>query len=234
MTCGHCANFHKNVFPELKEKYIDTGKVRFIFASSRSTTWPPPPRCWRAAPAATRRSRSSRCCSRSRTSGRSCEGNPVPKLFEIAKQAGFTQESFDKCLTDQKLLDDITAVRTRASDDVRRQLRRRRSSSTARSSTARRRSRTSTRCSSRCWQELRARVSSDGAPLVALLLLPTLARGLRQQRLLDECGIADAGRAQRMPAARRPTDCRAPRPRPAPAVQSLRRASRQRRPAGAR
>ncbi len=30
-TCGHCANFHANTFPKLKEKYIDTGKVKFIF-----------------------------------------------------------------------------------------------------------------------------------------------------------------------------------------------------------
>ena len=30
MTCGHCANFHTKVFPALKEKYVDTGKVRFI------------------------------------------------------------------------------------------------------------------------------------------------------------------------------------------------------------
>ena len=29
-TCGHCANFHANVFPQLKSEYIDTGKVRFI------------------------------------------------------------------------------------------------------------------------------------------------------------------------------------------------------------
>ena len=29
-TCGHCANFHNDVFPELKSEYIDTGKVRFI------------------------------------------------------------------------------------------------------------------------------------------------------------------------------------------------------------
>lgn len=29
-TCGHCANFHKDVFPTLKAEYIDTGKVRFI------------------------------------------------------------------------------------------------------------------------------------------------------------------------------------------------------------
>jgi protein-disulfide isomerase len=43
-------------------------------------------------------------------------GNPVPKLFEVAKSAGFTQETFDKCLTDQKLLDNITAIRARASE----------------------------------------------------------------------------------------------------------------------
>ena len=30
MTCSHCANFHKATWPELKKRYIDTGKVRFI------------------------------------------------------------------------------------------------------------------------------------------------------------------------------------------------------------
>ena len=30
-TCPHCANFHKNVFNELKANYIDTGKVHFIY-----------------------------------------------------------------------------------------------------------------------------------------------------------------------------------------------------------
>ena len=29
-TCPHCADFHENVFPDLKRDYIDTGKVRFI------------------------------------------------------------------------------------------------------------------------------------------------------------------------------------------------------------
>lgn len=29
-TCGHCANFHNNVFPELKAEFIDTGQVRFV------------------------------------------------------------------------------------------------------------------------------------------------------------------------------------------------------------
>ncbi len=31
MTCPHCAAFHKSTYPALKSKYIDTGKVRFIF-----------------------------------------------------------------------------------------------------------------------------------------------------------------------------------------------------------
>ena len=30
MTCPHCAAFHKDVLPKLKEKYIDTGKAKYI------------------------------------------------------------------------------------------------------------------------------------------------------------------------------------------------------------
>lgn len=29
LTCGHCADFHLNTYPKIKENYIDTGKVRF-------------------------------------------------------------------------------------------------------------------------------------------------------------------------------------------------------------
>jgi protein-disulfide isomerase len=31
MSCPHCAAFSQNVFPMLRSKYIDTGKVRFVF-----------------------------------------------------------------------------------------------------------------------------------------------------------------------------------------------------------
>ncbi len=31
LTCPHCATFHKNVLPKIREKYIDTGKVRMVF-----------------------------------------------------------------------------------------------------------------------------------------------------------------------------------------------------------
>ena len=31
MTCSHCANFHKNVFPKLKREYLDTGIAKIEF-----------------------------------------------------------------------------------------------------------------------------------------------------------------------------------------------------------
>ena len=30
-TCPHCKNFHSDVYPDIKENYIDTGKVRMIY-----------------------------------------------------------------------------------------------------------------------------------------------------------------------------------------------------------
>ena len=29
LTCPHCANFHNNIFEDLKKEYIDTKKVKF-------------------------------------------------------------------------------------------------------------------------------------------------------------------------------------------------------------
>ena len=31
LTCSHCANFHKNVYPQLKEEYLDTGIAKIEF-----------------------------------------------------------------------------------------------------------------------------------------------------------------------------------------------------------
>ena len=33
LTCSHCANFHKNIYPELKKQYIDTGIAIIEFKS---------------------------------------------------------------------------------------------------------------------------------------------------------------------------------------------------------
>jgi protein-disulfide isomerase len=116
MTCGHCANFHNKVFQALKDKYIDAGKVRFIIREFPLDNL--------AAAAAML----ARCSGEGKTlplisvlfakqeEWAFVRGDPKPELFKFAKQAGFTQESFEKCLTDQKLLDDIVAIRTTASD----------------------------------------------------------------------------------------------------------------------
>ena len=31
LTCGHCARFHNDVMPAIKEKYISTGKIFFTY-----------------------------------------------------------------------------------------------------------------------------------------------------------------------------------------------------------
>jgi protein-disulfide isomerase len=115
MTCSHCAHFAKDVWPELKKKYVDSNKIYFVFREFPLDNL------------AAAASMLARCAGGDKTfplievlfekqaDWAFIEGNPVPKLFEIAKQAGFTQDSFDKCLKDQKLLDNISAGRTRAS-----------------------------------------------------------------------------------------------------------------------
>ena len=116
MTCGHCANFTTKVFPEFKTKYIDSGKIRYIFREF------PLDNLAAAAAMIARCSGGDKTLAMIETLYEKqadwafTNGNPVPKLFDIAKQAGFTQESFDKCLTDQKLLDQITTARTHATE----------------------------------------------------------------------------------------------------------------------
>ncbi len=118
MTCSHCAHFHHEVFPYLKEKYIDTGKVKLVF------------REFPLDPLAAAVSMLSRCAPRDKyfdvmglffetqmTWARA--DNPVDALFNLSKQVGFTQDSFKTCLTDQKLLDGINAVKDRAADTFR-------------------------------------------------------------------------------------------------------------------
>ncbi len=115
MTCSHCAHFANTTFPELKTKYIDTGKVRFILRE-----FPFDPR----AEAAFMLAR----CSKDNyfpmvevlfKQQENWAGVQDAKaaLLQIAKLAGFSQESFEACLTDQKLLDDVRAVQRRGAEE---------------------------------------------------------------------------------------------------------------------
>ena len=116
MTCPHCASFHEKLFPELKSKYIDTGKVRFIFREFPLD---------KVAAAA---SMVARCSGKGRyfpmiemlfqtQETWAAVEEPMPKLAEVAKQSGFSQESFDQCMADKELFNGIVEVRQRASDE---------------------------------------------------------------------------------------------------------------------
>ena len=117
-TCPHCAAFHNNTFDAIKTKYVDSGKVRFVLRE-----FPFDPR----AAAAFMLAR----CNPQDTTKLTEAGQYFPMismlmkqqevwaaaqdgreaLLQMSKLAGFTQESFQACLTNQKLLDDVNAVR---------------------------------------------------------------------------------------------------------------------------
>jgi protein-disulfide isomerase len=116
MTCGHCANFHKGTWPALKTQYIDTGKVRFIF------------REFPLDPVAAAAFMLARCApadkyfdivdimfEQQRTWA--FTDNPYQSLLDFSKQIGFTQESFEECLTNQGMLDAVNAVKDRGAGE---------------------------------------------------------------------------------------------------------------------
>ena len=116
MTCPHCARFHENTLPGIKEKYVDTGKVRFIFRE-----FPFDPRAAAAFMLA-------RCAPKEQyfpmidvlfkqQSVWATAQDPRPPLLQIAKLAGFTQESFEACLKNQQVLDNVMAVKDKAAKD---------------------------------------------------------------------------------------------------------------------
>ncbi len=115
MTCPHCAHFHATTLPELKTKYIDTGKVRLIFRE-----FPFDPR----AEAGFMLARCSKdnyfpmvdVLFKQQESWAGVE-NAKAALEQISKLAGFSQESFEACLTDQKLLEDVRAVQKRGASE---------------------------------------------------------------------------------------------------------------------
>jgi protein-disulfide isomerase len=113
MTCPHCAHFHETTYPELKAKYIDTGKVRFIF------------REFPLDQLAAAGSMLARCAGKDKyfplidtlfaQQKDWVVQKPLEPLLAIAKQAGFTQQSFEECLANQELLNSLQESQNRAS-----------------------------------------------------------------------------------------------------------------------
>ncbi|WMS43363.1 DsbA family protein [Acuticoccus sp. MNP-M23] len=116
MTCPHCANFHSTTFKELKTEYIDTGKVKFVL------------REFPFDPLAAAVFMLARCSDDKyydvvdlyfeHQREWAVQEDALPKIRGLARQAGFSDDDFQACLTDQKLLDGINAVKDKGYEEM--------------------------------------------------------------------------------------------------------------------
>lgn len=113
MTCSHCAAFHKETYPTLLKTYVETGKVRFIL------------REFPLDPLAAAGFMLARCSGPDKRSAMvdllfdkqadwAFTQKPLEALADLVKQTGMSQDSFNKCINDQALYDQINQVRDRA------------------------------------------------------------------------------------------------------------------------
>jgi len=117
MSCGHCAEFHKTVYPKIKADYIDTNKIRFIFREF--------PLDIKAAAGAML----ARCIGKDdpnkyhavvdilfATQNDWVLKDTSEQLKRVAKQAGMGDEAFDACLKNQSMLDAMKQGQDQAHD----------------------------------------------------------------------------------------------------------------------
>jgi protein-disulfide isomerase len=117
LTCPHCATFSREVFPELKKDYIDTGKVRFIFRE-----FPRNPLDVAAFVLA-------RCVGDDKTFAAiellfneqdkwAFVDKPLEPLIAAMRPTGLTQDQAMTCLKDQAKADAIVAIGKRATEEI--------------------------------------------------------------------------------------------------------------------
>jgi protein-disulfide isomerase len=119
MTCPHCAHFSVTTWPKLKKDYIDTGKVRFIF------------REYPLDPLAAAGFMLARCAAKDdkekyfvmidtlfAQQKTWVVQQPLEPLKAISRQAGLSEQQFNECLTNQKLVDGLEALRQRATEKL--------------------------------------------------------------------------------------------------------------------
>lgn len=113
LTCGHCKDFHENVMPRIKEDYVKTGKVKFVFRE-----FPTPPVQIALAGFVT-----ARCAGEAQHLnvlddffGNQAEifdavrgGQAEPALVALAGRHGLSEQQFNDCLADLDIRQAIAA-----------------------------------------------------------------------------------------------------------------------------
>ena len=117
LTCPHCAAFHTDTLPALKEKYIDTGQVFIKF------------RPFPLDPYAMAGAMLSQCVSPvarvafidilfKRQGMWIASRDPSAELQKIAKQAGLSEDDYIVCLKDEGVLTAIRGMQTAAAEKL--------------------------------------------------------------------------------------------------------------------
>ncbi|WP_454287878.1 DsbA family protein [Rhizobium arsenicireducens] len=120
MTCSHCANFHTRTFEPIKQKYVDSGKAYFIireFPFPGDTASLAAFMLARCTPEERYFPFVSMFMKQQRNWAAPADNDVRGAMLQLSKLGGFTQESFDACLTNQELAGDVTAVRDRGAKD---------------------------------------------------------------------------------------------------------------------
>lgn len=110
LTCDHCKRFHLQMFPRIKQAYIDTGKAKLIYRhfpldrialmASMLTECAPPDQFFGLIDVLFR---SEDQWAHSK--------DPKTELAKIALLAGIKRSAFDACLADDKLSTAVVALR---------------------------------------------------------------------------------------------------------------------------
>ncbi|MCZ4271432.1 DsbA family protein [Maritalea porphyrae] len=116
-TCPHCATFHNQVFPEFKKEFIDTGKVRFVMRPFSRSILDAVVFMVAACdePAADYYKLTSAYFETMRSWAVS--DNPKAQMAQVAINNGFTQETFEACLTNQELFKGLEKTRNQALEE---------------------------------------------------------------------------------------------------------------------
>ena len=117
MTCSHCAAFHKEVWPALKAKYVETGKAKFVLREFPLDTLSIAgfmlARC--AGP-------DKRDAVVDRLFDQQADWafaeDPLPRLKAEVEATGMPGAEVDACLKNQKLFDQVKAVRALAAQKL--------------------------------------------------------------------------------------------------------------------
>ncbi len=121
ITCPHCASFHKQVWPQLRTNYIDTGKIRFVFRE-----FPTPPqevalagfqvaRCAAAGNAERYFAVIEVLFEQQEAIFAAMGKNAVrEELLRIAQAAGVSPEAFEQCISDPEAAKRVTATVAKA------------------------------------------------------------------------------------------------------------------------